>query len=400
MSTSKDNSHKLPSNLNLHAYSFFDQHTLENWTLENYYHFYKRKISPSRNYNTILRYYSQDIEIIRTNKNVDEGVRRATTALKNSVNEFKKGKSKAQTVNNNVDTNYGIVVGVMNDPLSSGDSKLPDVRQTNHLEETVQWQIEDEEDIWDAWRQFLQTCNCYGFCLEKYHIIECGYSIKCSPSWSDQLLDHLGVDDHSVESAFKRCSKYAIAALLITKDIIMTNYQEKRKALMNLQKNEDEDREAASFVEEFLLLIVNLCRHEDIHKPLSQSEPSFNFRMVWPLMSLACEASSSCLTFLPGEYILKASKQDYKADACIVDAEQNELCILETSDPLKLDDKCEYGYDYVKGAFGSLTLFNDLFKKYYMASKDTAQRLNVIRGFASVVFGALFSEAVRSQEGI
>lgn len=85
MSTSKDNSHKLPSNLNLHAYSFFDQHTLENWTLENYYRFYKRKINPSSNYNTILRYYSQDIEIIRTNKNVDEGVRRATTALKNSV---------------------------------------------------------------------------------------------------------------------------------------------------------------------------------------------------------------------------------------------------------------------------------------------------------------------------
>lgn len=85
MSRSKDNSHKLPSNLNLHAYSFFDQHTLENWTLENYYHFYKRKINPNSNYNTIIRYYSQDIEIIRTNKNVDEGVRRATTALKSSV---------------------------------------------------------------------------------------------------------------------------------------------------------------------------------------------------------------------------------------------------------------------------------------------------------------------------
>lgn len=37
--------------------------------------------------------------------------------------------------------------------------------------------------------------------------------------------------------------------------IFKANYQEKRKALMNLQKNEDEDREAASFVEEFLLLV-------------------------------------------------------------------------------------------------------------------------------------------------
>lgn len=126
------------------------------------------------------------------------------------------------------------------------------------------------------------------------------------------------------------------------------------------------------------MLSVNLCKHEDIHKPLSQSESSFNFRVVWPLMSLACETSSSRLTFLPGEYSLKASKQDYKADACIIDAEQNELCILETSGPLKLGDKCKYGYDHIKGAFGSLTLFNDLFKKYYMASEDTAQRLKIM----------------------
>lgn len=123
---------------------------------------------------------------------------------------------------------------------------------------------------------------------------------------------------------------------------------------------------------------VNLCKHQDIHESLSQSESSFNFRMVWPLMSLACETSSSRLTFLPGEYILKTSKQDYKADACIVDAKQNELCIFEASGSLKLGDKRKYGCDHVKGAFGSLTLFNGLFKKYYMASEDTAQRLVVI----------------------
>lgn len=38
--------------------------------------------------------------------------------------------------------------------------------------------------------------------------------------------------------------------------IFKTNYQKKRKALMNLQENEDEDREATSFVEEFLLLML------------------------------------------------------------------------------------------------------------------------------------------------
>lgn len=79
-----------------------------------------------------------------------------------------------------------------------------------------------------------------------------------------------------------------------------------------------------------------------------------------------------------GEYILKASKQDYRADACIIDTEQNKLCILETPAPLKLSDKCKYGYNHIKGVLGSLPLFNDLFKKYYMASEDTVQRLKVM----------------------
>lgn len=44
-----------------------------------------------------------------------------------------KDKSKAQTVNNNVDTNYGIVIGVMNGLLSTGDIKLPDVQQVKKM---------------------------------------------------------------------------------------------------------------------------------------------------------------------------------------------------------------------------------------------------------------------------
>lgn len=44
-----------------------------------------------------------------------------------------KDKSKAQTVNNNVDTNYGIVIGVMNGLLSTGDIKLPDVQRVKKM---------------------------------------------------------------------------------------------------------------------------------------------------------------------------------------------------------------------------------------------------------------------------
>lgn len=59
------------------------------------------------------------------------------------------------------------------------------------------------------------------------------------------------------------------------------------------------------------------------------------------------------LDFVAGEYVLHSSKEEYKADACILDSSKNEICLLETSGCYLLGDLPKYGYDHVKGAFGA-----------------------------------------------
>ncbi|CEG82149.1 hypothetical protein RMATCC62417_16265 [Rhizopus microsporus] len=53
------------------------------------------------------------------------------------------------------------------------------------------------------------------------------------------------------------------------------------------------------------------------------------------------------------------------------------ICLLETSGKLFLRDNIKYGFDHVKGNFGSLTIFNNIYKKYCWASKQTAGRLKI-----------------------
>ncbi|KAL4210483.1 hypothetical protein AB4K20DRAFT_1867462 [Rhizopus microsporus] len=249
-----------------------------------------------------------------------------------------KDKSKAQTVNNNVDTNYGIVIGVMNGLLSTGDIKLPDVQQKRQF---------------NGKSKTRRTSKTLGVSFFR-HVIVMAFA----------LLGQIN------------CSAISMLTITPTRDVASQLPREK-EGVDELSENEDKNRETVSFVEEFLLL-------------------------MWA--SHANTNSNATINTSLGEYILKASKQDYRADACIIDTEQNKLCILETPAPLKLSDKCKYGYNHIKGALVSLPLFNDLFKKYYMASEDTAQRLKVMfvhaKRFASVIFGALLSEAVHSQEGI
>jgi hypothetical protein len=78
----------------------------------------------------------------------------------------------------------------------------------------------------------------------------------------------------------------------------------------------------------------------------------------------------SNVKFICGEYILKASKQEYKADACIVD-DETEVCLLETSGKFEHDESGKYGFDYIKATFGAHCLFNSIFK-YCFATEETA----------------------------
>lgn len=57
-----------------------------------------------------------------------------------------------------------------------------------------------------------------------------------------------------------------------------------------------------------------------------------------------------------------------------------------------LNDHCKYGYDHIKGAFGALTLFNAVYKKYYLASIDTARCLKIVLAYARRKFQVILEQ--------
>lgn len=82
-------------------------------------------------------------------------------------------------------------------------------QKIDHVDDDLStWDIDNDEDIWDAIRQYLDSCACQEFCLERYHIIECGYSIKCDPNVPEELYFHVSTSDHSVTTPFRACNKY------------------------------------------------------------------------------------------------------------------------------------------------------------------------------------------------
>ncbi|KAG2204544.1 hypothetical protein INT47_012603 [Mucor saturninus] len=87
--------------------------------------------------------------------------------------------------------------------------------------------------------------------------------------------------------------------------------------------------------------------------------------------------SVQALEFLSGEYALKSTNEKYYADGCVIDENDNEILLLETSGELKLNEKWKYGYDHVKCTFGALSTYNAAFKKYYFAMEETALKHQV-----------------------
>lgn len=83
-------------------------------------------------------------------------------------------------------------------------------QKVDHIDESKPWEIENLEDLLDTWRQYLNaSSNKHGYCLERYHIIECGYSIKCNPKIPEELYNQIGLPDKcTVESPFISCFKY------------------------------------------------------------------------------------------------------------------------------------------------------------------------------------------------
>lgn len=60
------------------------------------------------------------------------------------------------------------------------------------------WVINSDDDFWSSWQEYFGECECHKYCLEKHHIIECGYTIQFKPSHDVDLYEQLGNNKHQV----------------------------------------------------------------------------------------------------------------------------------------------------------------------------------------------------------
>lgn len=212
--------------------TFFTDNSIDNWNFNNFCSFFYTK-KPNASKSEALFKYKNDLEYICRSKLMNQALRARAGQL---LNEMKKNKRKTNkdepiiTFNNqgSAFNNNGIVNG----DVIVGSSKADVVKKQkfNHVEDANSWQVENEEDLWDAWRQFMDCCSCHDFCPEKYHIIECGYSIQCKPNIPQQLYDHLDVNAETIKNPFKQHVKYSFTVLDTLKNL-PEKWKEARKLL-------------------------------------------------------------------------------------------------------------------------------------------------------------------------
>jgi hypothetical protein len=82
----------------------------------------------------------------------------------------------------------------------------------------------------------------HSFCLEKCHIIVCGYSIKCDPSIPDELWNYFKYDQHVVFTPFRSNGDYTSRVISSMKTDTIRNIED---VVRNFDRSND------NFVEEF-----------------------------------------------------------------------------------------------------------------------------------------------------
>ncbi|CAO3695165.1 unnamed protein product [Rhizopus microsporus] len=351
---------------------FFYINPAVDWGFENYSRWYTEKNKKAK-INTIIEDYKDSLFKIKNYSTLNDDIISYAGDLSNNLNNDKKRKGN-QIVN--IGTNSGVAINngsvVINNYESSSNKK----QKVDHTDESKSWEIENLEDLLDAWRQYLSASgDKHEYCLEKYHIIECGYSIKCNPKISEELYNQIGLSGEcTVESPFISCFSYCSKIL----DYMKTRaWKEVESAVIGSQNEKLElVKDQVDFVEEYFRFCLLLFKRNNLYKRLNISESNFSRLLVWPAIEVSIE-SMELLEFLPGEYLLKSSQEKYSADGCIVDEEDNEMFLLETSGKLMLNEKWKYGYDHVKCTFGALSIFNAAFKKYFFATKETAMKLQI-----------------------
>ncbi|CAO3699127.1 unnamed protein product [Rhizopus stolonifer] len=352
--------------------TFFSENSLDQWT---FYNFNAQYINdhPGAKLNHVFDEYKKNLKKIRRESNSRE-VKVQIGKLLKGIEGFKPKQNMPVNIENHGDRivvgiNYGSVVA--QEAVSNGNKKI----KTNHTDNTATWEINNEEDLWDAWRQYMESCSCHEFCPEKYHVIECGYSIKCSSQTTEALYDHLGTSVHKIKSPFQSCPQFTFTACNILKDMTESNWRETKKHLSNIEVSMTPE---STFAEDWFFNCHSLFKEPALYDFLSSgNENTFNHYVVWPLMDVSINAIKPKMKLMLTEYILKAFVDEYKADGCILDQFGNEVCLLETSSTFLSKERGKLGYDHVKGTFGALTLFNAIFKKYNSATLETALNLTV-----------------------
>ncbi|OBZ81658.1 hypothetical protein A0J61_10293 [Choanephora cucurbitarum] len=151
-----------------------------------------------------------------------------------------------------------------------------------------------------------------------------------------------------------------------------------REAKKQLAEIEVQLTEESMFAEDWFSYCHTMFKKPSLYGFLSScNETAFNHHVIWPLMDISIDTAKPDLKLMFAEYLLKCSADEYKADGCIIDEFENEICLLETSSSFQYKESGKLGYDHVKGAFGTLTLFNAIFKKYHHAPIDTAINLTI-----------------------
>lgn len=84
----------------------------------------------------------------------------------------------------------------------------------------------------------------------------------------------------------------------------------------------------------------------------------FNYKIIWPIIALAAKARAAA-RFHPGEILLNTSDKDYKTDG-LIEMDEIEVCLLETSGHYGLKYLDRFGHDDVKGSFGALTFMRKI----------------------------------------
>ncbi|KAG1146494.1 hypothetical protein G6F37_004663 [Rhizopus arrhizus] len=212
--------------------------------------------------------------------------------------------------------------------------------------------------------------------------------VQCHPDIPEELYDHLGTNNHTISDPFFCCSEYACKIFDIANNNDLTD-KDLKEAIETQAINNNSSEE---YAKAFFGFIMTFFKKNSVKK-IAINEAFFNYVFVWPMVELSAETTNnSDISFVPGEYILHSSVEEYKADAVVLLEQYDvELCLVETSGAYKINDAPRFGYDHVKGCFGALTLLNAIIKKYHNAKLDSILRLVIpfvhIRGDSVHLWG-------------